>query len=115
MNCNILFTKFAAKATKLTGSLWAFLGSVVIVLIWLGFGPFFQWNDSYNLFINSLTTIITFWMVFLIQNAQNRDNKALHLKLDELIKSADKADDQLQGIEEMTEQEMGELKQKRNP
>src|SRR5258707_1908218 len=82
-----LFRKFAQAASQAVGSSWAFILAVLIILIWGLTGPLFHYSDTWQLVINTGTTIITFLMVFLIQNTQNRDAKAMHLKLDELIRS----------------------------
>src|SRR3989454_5843764 len=80
------FRKFAQTTSKMVGSSWAFILAVLIILVWAVTGPLFHYSDTWQLVINTGTTIITFLMVFLIQNTQNRDAKAIHLKLDELIR-----------------------------
>ncbi len=80
-----IFTTFATKASQIVGSPWSFLAAFLIVIVWGASGPVFHFSDTWQLVINTGTTIITFLMVFLIQNTQNRDAKAMHLKLDELI------------------------------
>jgi low affinity Fe/Cu permease len=82
------FRCFAARASDKLGSHWAFLASVAVVLIWVITGPIFRFSDAWQLVINTGTTVVTFLMVFLIQATQNRDAKAIHLKLDELIRSS---------------------------
>ena len=86
-----LFRTFAVKTSEAVGSAWAFIAAVMLIIGWAISGPFFHFSDTWELIINTSTTIITFLMVFLIQNAQNRDSKALHLKLDELIRAVDGA------------------------
>jgi low affinity Fe/Cu permease len=81
------FRVFAHRSAVLLGSAWAFTAAVVIILVWLLTCPIFHFSDTWQLIINTATTIITFLMVFLIQNTQNRDAKAVHLKLDELIRA----------------------------
>jgi low affinity Fe/Cu permease len=88
---NDRFNRIADGLTTTLGSFWALLGSVVLVVVWGLTGPIFNFSDTWQLFINTSTTVITFWMVFVIQNSANRDAKAVHLKLDELIRSVDSA------------------------
>lgn len=80
-----LFRKLAQKAGKYLGSPWSFVLACLFVFVWLFTGPYFDYSDTWQLVINTTTTIVTFLMVFLLQNTQNRDTKALQLKLDELI------------------------------
>jgi low affinity Fe/Cu permease len=102
----------AKKITNWAGSTSAFIMAIFIVLIWLCSGPFFNWSDSHSLFINTLTTIITFLMVFLIQRTQNKEQIALHLKLDELLVSHKGASNRLLHIENLTEEEIEKLKKR---
>ena len=88
MNVNDLFHKFAVRASGVVGSPWAFALAMVIIVAWGVSGPAFGYSDTWQLVINTGTTIVTFLMVFLIQNTQNRDARAIHLKLDELIRAA---------------------------
>jgi low affinity Fe/Cu permease len=83
-----------------------------ICLVWALSGPIFGFSDTWQLFINTATTVLTFLMVFLIQNTQNRDSTAIHLKLDELIRAGEEADNQLMMAEEATDEELEELKKK---
>ena len=108
---NELFRKFSQKTSKLVGSSWAFILSVLIVVIWAATGPIFHYSDTWQLVINTATTIITFLMVFLIQNTQNRDAKAIHLKLDELIKGVSGARTGLINIQELSDKDLERLKQ----
>jgi low affinity Fe/Cu permease len=94
---------------SLMGSPWAFAASVLTVLIWAALGPAHDYSDTWQLVINTGTTIVTFLMVFLIQNTQNRDARAIHLKLDELIRASTKARNQLIDLENMSNQELDEL------
>jgi low affinity Fe/Cu permease len=103
-----LFAKFANATARVTGSPAAFLLCVLLVLVWAISGPFFGFSETWQLVINTGTTIITFLMVFLIQNTQNRDGSAVQTKLDELIRSSD-ADDEFMGIEELTDAELRQL------
>lgn len=94
-----MFSKIATKVSEFTGSPLAFFLALLAVLVWGISGPFFQFSEVWQLVINTSTTIITFLLVFLIQHSQNRDTKAMHKKLDELIRAIDKADNKLRGIE----------------
>jgi low affinity Fe/Cu permease len=108
---NELFHKFAQKASAIVGTPWTFLAAVVIILLWLITGPVFHFSDTWQLFINTGTTIITFLMVFLIQNTQNRDAKAIHLKLDELIRGVKGARTALIDLENLTDEELDKLQE----
>jgi low affinity Fe/Cu permease len=103
------FTTFATKVAKAVGSYWAFLIAVSIVVIWGVTGPMFHFSDTWQLVINTGTTIITFLMVFLIQNTQNRDAKAMHLKLDELIASLKAAHNEMIDIEELSDEHLEKI------
>jgi len=109
---NNLFRKIAAKISWLVGTPWAFLIAVLIIVIWGSTGKTFNYSNTWQLVINTGTTIVTFLMVFLIQNTQNRDSKALHLKLDELIKSSKTASNRLVDAEELSDKELEELHRK---
>lgn len=100
------FERFAAAACKATGSSYAFTFAFSIVLIWAVSGPFFNFSETWQLVINTGTTIITFLMVFLIQKAQNKDSLAIQLKLNELVASNEFSSNRLVDIESMTEEEM---------
>jgi low affinity Fe/Cu permease len=103
------FGTFATKASSWLGSKWAFLGSIVIIVAWAGSGPLFHFSDTWQLVINTGTTIVTFLMVFLIQNTQNRDAKAINLKLNELIYATDAAGDQMLDIEKLSDEELNTM------
>ena len=103
------FEKFANKITQWTGSSWAFAIALATVLIWILCGPIFKFSDTWQLVINTGTTIITFLMVFLIQKAQNKDSKAIQLKLNELIAASQKASNRMVSIEDFTEIELDTL------
>jgi low affinity Fe/Cu permease len=103
-----LFAKFANATAKATGSPVAFLLCVAAVLVWAASGPIFKFSETWQLVINTGTTIITFLMVFLIQNTQNRDGAAVQTKLDELIRASD-ALDEFMGIEKLTDKELEAL------
>ena len=104
------FHRFAVKTSQIVGSHWAFLAAVVIILVWLATGPIFHFSDTWQLIINTGTTIITFLMVFLIQHTQNRDAIAIHLKLDELLRGVKGARTGLVDLEDASDQELDELK-----
>ncbi len=103
------FEKFSNWATTFTGSSAAFLGAVTIVLVWGISGPIFQYSETWQLVINTGTTIITFLMVFLIQKAQNKDGKAIQIKLNELIAANEKASNRIVDIEDLSEKELDQL------
>ena len=106
---NKFFDKFSNTVTHVTGRPVAFLTALSIVLIWGVTGPFFQFSDTWQLVINTGTTIITFLMVFVIQQSQNKDTMALHLKLNELIAANKDASNRLIDIEDLTEDELDRL------
>jgi low affinity Fe/Cu permease len=108
-NMNDLFRKFAQTTSHIVGTPWAFIVAVLIIVVWAALGPIFDYSDTWQLVINTGTTIITFLMVFLIQNTQNRDAKAIHLKLDELIKAAKGARNSLVDLEDLTDAELKAL------
>jgi low affinity Fe/Cu permease len=103
------FIDFARRVSKLVGSHWAFLLALLVIVGWALTGPMFHFSDTWQLVINTGTTIVTFLMVFLIQNSQNRDAKAIHLKLDELIRSVKGARNDLVLLENMSEEELDDL------
>ena len=92
--------------TAFSGSSWAFAGAATVILIWLASGPFFHFSDTWQLVVNTGTTVITFLMVFLIQRSQNKDSLALQLKLNEIVVALDGASNRLIDIEDLTEQEL---------
>jgi low affinity Fe/Cu permease len=103
---NEFFRKFAHRVSDVTGSPWAFIVAVTILLIWAVTGPIFHFSDTWQLVINTSTTIVTFMMVFLIQNTQNRDSRALHLKLDEIIRSIAAARNTLIDLEDLSDEDI---------
>lgn len=105
-----LFDSFSAKVTKGTGSPWAFIIALVVVVVWAITGPVFKFSDTWQLVINTGTTIITFLMVFVIQQSQNKDTIALQLKLNELIASSRNASNRLIDVEDFTQDELEVLK-----
>jgi low affinity Fe/Cu permease len=104
-----LFERFANAATKFTGSSPAFLSAASIIVLWAVCGPIFDFSETWQLVINTGTTIITFLMVFLIQKAQNKDSKAIQLKLNELIAANTRASNRMVDIEDLTEDELDQL------
>src|SRR5690349_22542674 len=104
------FSRFARWTARQVGSPISFAIAVAVVILWAGSGPFFGWSDTWQLVINTGTTIVTFLMVFLIQSTQSRDTQALHLKLDELIRVNRAARNSLVNVEEMSEAEIQEVK-----
>ena len=103
------FGRFAALSSLWLGSKWAFLGAGLVVTAWAATGPMFHFSDKWALVIGTATSISTFLMVFLIQNTQNRDARATHLKLNELIRAVDKARNQMIDIERLTDLELDEM------
>jgi low affinity Fe/Cu permease len=106
-----VFDKFSTLITKATGSPAAFISAMSVIIIWGILGPIFKYSDTWQLVINTGTTIITFLMVFVIQQSQNKDTMAIHLKLNELIASSEKASNRLIDIEDLTEDELKLLKE----
>jgi low affinity Fe/Cu permease len=108
---NQAFRKFSLAAANALGSSWMFITNVLLILVWLVLGPFFHYSDTWQLFVNTATTVFTYLAVFLIQNTQNRDAIAIHLKLDELIKGVSGARTQLVDLENLTDEELGALQE----
>ncbi|MDV7697101.1 low affinity iron permease family protein [Chryseobacterium soli] len=106
---NNFFETFSNWVTKFTGSSSAFIGATAIVVIWAVLGPVFHYSETWQLVINTGTTIITFLMVFLIQKAQNKDSKAIQIKLNELIAAHEKASNRIVDIEDLSEKELDQL------
>lgn len=100
------FTRVAKAASRASGRPATFIVALGMILVWAITGPIFKFSDTWQLVINTSTTIITFLMVFLIQNTQNRDTEALQIKLDELIRSLDKAENSLLDLEELDDEEL---------
>lgn len=100
------FQTFATRASVWVGSKWAFAGALLIIVVWAATGPYFRYSDTWQLVVNTATTVVTFLMVFLIQNTQNRDAKATHLKLDEIIRANRRADNKMIDIEKLSDEEL---------
>jgi low affinity Fe/Cu permease len=105
------FRHFAHKSSAVLGTAWAFIGALIIIAVWGLTGPVFHFSDTWQLIINTGTTIVTFLMVFLIQNTQNRDAKAMHLKLDELIRAIEGARNRLVDLEKLSDEELKQLEE----
>mgnify|MGYP000255577480 CR=1 FL=1 len=104
------FTRFAKNAASLAGHPATFAGAAALIVIWAASGPLFGFSDTWQLVVNTTTTIITFLMVFVIQNTQNRDTEAIQIKLDELIKVTSKANNALLKLDEMDADELARIK-----
>ena len=103
------FRILARRSSAILGSAWAFVGAVFIIVVWALTGPTFHFSDTWQLIINTGTTIVTFLMVFLIQNTQNRDAKAMQLKLDEVIRALKAARNELVDLEDLSDEELAKL------
>ena len=109
MRFNDVFRRAANGAANGLGSPGMFVANVLLILLWLFSGPFFHYSDTWQLIVNTATTVITYLAVFLIQNTQNRDAKAVHLKLDELIRSIEGARNRLIDLQDFTDEELEQL------
>jgi low affinity Fe/Cu permease len=103
------FGRFASSASTWLGSTWAFLGAGLVILVWAATGPIFHFSNRWVQVIDMATSLLTFLMVFLIQNTQNRDSRAINLKLNELIRAVDGARNQMIDIERLTDMELDEM------
>jgi low affinity Fe/Cu permease len=103
------FRVFARRSSRILGSAWAFAVAILIIVVWGITGPTFHYSDTWQLIINTGTTIVTFLMVFLIQNTQNRDAKAVHLKLDEIIRAIKGARNELVDLEDLSDEDLAKL------
>ena len=106
-----LFRKFSVAAANALGAPWMFIANVILILVWLFAGPFFNYSDTWQLVVNTATTVFTYLAVFLIQNTQNRDALAIHLKLDELIKGVSGARTHLVNLESLSDEELNSLQE----
>jgi len=104
------FSKFCQALANKAGSPKVFLGALGLIVLWAASGPWFHYNDTWQLIINTSTTIVTFLMVFLIQNTQNRDNDILHLKLDELIRASKSAQNSVLSLEDLESKQLREMR-----
>ena len=107
-----LFTRIASQMATLAGQPLTFVLAVTTILVWVISGPIFHWSDTWQLVINTGTTIVTFLMVFLIQNTQNRDSEAIHIKLDELIKGLRATNNAMLDLEELDEEELEKIRER---
>lgn len=105
------FAKFSQALSKKAGSHRTFFVAIVLIVLWAASGPYFHYNDTWQLIINTSTTIITFLMVFLIQNTQNRDNDVLHIKIDELLRATQQAQNAVLNLDDLTGKELKALRQ----
>ena len=105
------FRKFSVAMANALGAPWMFIANVLLILVWAGAGPFFDYSDTWQLVVNTATTVFTYLAVFLIQNTQNRDALAIHLKLDELIKGVSGARTHLVNLESLTDEELSALQE----
>ena len=105
------FRVFARRSSNVLGSPWAFVMAILVIVVWAATGPTFHFSDTWQLIINTGTTIVTFLMVFIIQNTQNRDAKAVHLKLDEIIRAIKGARNELVDLEELSDEELKKLEE----
>lgn len=103
---NELFRKIAHRTAEAVGSAWMFSLAMIVVIVWAVTGPIFQYSQGWQLIINTGTTIVTFLMVFLIQNTENRDTKVIQLKLDELIRAVKSARNRLVDLEDLSDEEL---------
>src|SRR2546423_14108473 len=103
------FRVFARRTSNVLGSAWAFVLALAVIVVWGATGPTFHYSDTWQLIINTGTTIVTFLMVFLIQNTQNRDAKAVHLKLDEIIRALKGARNELVDLEQLSDEDLAAL------
>ena len=106
---NDLFRAFSRNTASVVGSAWAFIIAITVIIVWAATGAMFHFSDTWQLIINTGTTIVTFLMVFLIQNTQNRDGKAIQLKLDELIRALEGARNKLVDLEDLSDEELKKL------
>jgi low affinity Fe/Cu permease len=106
------FTRFANAAARATGRPGTFVLAVVVIVVWAATGPIFGFSDTWQLIINTGTTIVTFLMVFLIQNTQNRDSEAMHVKMDELIRALEGAHNALLDLEELDDEMLDKIRER---
>ena len=106
------FDRFARRVAHLAGHPFAFAAAAIAILVWVISGPLFGYSDTWQLVINTATTIVTFLMVFVIQNTQNRDGEAMQIKLDELIRAVEQADNTLLDLEELSETDLEEFRKR---
>ncbi len=106
------FAHFAKASANAAGHPWAFILAILSMVLWVLLGPHYHYSNAWQLVVNSLTNIVTFLMVFVIQNSQNRESKALHLKLDEVIRALGQAHNEMIDIEKLSDKELTQLEQR---
>lgn len=111
VDLNRMFHELSVRSATLLGTARAFIAALLVILVWAATGPLYHFSDTWQLVVNTGTTIVTFLMVFLIQNTQNRDSVAIQLKLDELIRAVKGARNRLMHLEDLSEDELQHLKQ----
>ena len=104
------FTTFCTRVAAAAGQPLLFSAALALIIVWVLTGPVFGWSDTWQLVVNTATTIVTFLMVFLIQNSQNRDGAALQAKLDEVLRAVDKAREQFIGIEHLSDRQIEQIR-----
>jgi low affinity Fe/Cu permease len=111
MTLNDAFRKFSLLSANALGSTWMFAMNVILILVWLVSGPFFAYSDTWQLIVNTVTTVLTYLAVFLIQNTQNRDSQAIHLKLNEVITSMEGARNKIVDLKDLSDEELEKLEE----
>lgn len=111
MEIREVFRRFATVTADIVGSAWSFIIALLVILAWAMTGPMFEYSDTWQLVINTGTTVVTFLMVFLIQNTQNRDSKVLHLKIDELLRAGKNARTSFAELEHLSDEELAHYEQ----
>src|ERR1700761_4679291 len=106
-NIDEFFTRVASRSASLLGAPSAFIGSSLLIIVWAASGPALHYSDTWQLIVNTATTVLTFLAVFLIQNSQNRDGAAIQAKLDEILRALDNARTEFVGIEHLTDKQLG--------
>lgn len=114
MKLSQIFDRLSRQITKAAGSYWAFISSCFVVIIWGASGPIFHYSETWQLVINTGTTIITFLMVFVIQQSSNKDTLAIHIKLDEILRAQKEARNDFRNIEDKTEEELNLIRKESN-
>lgn len=107
-----IFRKVAQKVSNFVGTSYAFIIALMVIVVWLISGPIYAYSDTWQLVINTGTTIVTFLMVFLIQNTQNRETRALHIKLDELILAQNKAKNSVMAVENLEDEKLDKMEER---
>jgi low affinity Fe/Cu permease len=103
------FNRFAMRSARVVGSPYAFLFAITSIILWFGSGPYFHWSNAWQLVVNSLTNVVTYMVVFVIQNSQNRDSEAIYLKLNELITANQAASNALLNVEDLSDSDIDAL------